>query len=396
MLKENYTIELLNLKGFNVIRTAGKVITICLPVKPHICPQCKNETRKIHDYRLQKVKHLPVAHTSYTILIKKRRYKCPHCNKRFYEKNSLLSKYKSISTDLRKSVLYYASKLFNTKQIADICNLSYSTVVRIIDSIVVPKPTVFPDVISIDEFKGNTGGYKFQCVLTDPIKKKIIEVLPNKNSEDIYGHLANNDIKNRLKVNYVIMDMSNQFRSIMTNCFPNAKVIADKFHVLRLANWAMEHIRKQEQKRFTDTRRRYFKKSRFILLKRRHKLRRNEKIQLSHMLSVSALLKKAYILKELFYMVMDSKNEKQFYKRIYKWLFLVEKYGIDRFLAMAKTVRQWLHPIKRAILTGYTNGYTEGCNNRTKVLKRICFGVRNFKRFRNRLMFIANCKKAAG
>ncbi|TCS74658.1 transposase, partial [Pectinatus cerevisiiphilus] len=141
------------------------------------------------------------------------------------------------------------------------------------------------------------------------------------------------------------MDMSNQFRSIMTNCFPNAKIIADKFHVLRLANWAMEHIRKQEQRRFTDTRRRYFKKSRFILLKRRHKLKRNEKIQLSQMLSVSALLKKAYILKELFYMVMDSKNEKQFYKRIYKWLFLVEKYGIDRFLAMAKTVRQWLHPI---------------------------------------------------
>ena len=96
MLRENYTIELLNLKGFNVIRTAGNVITICLPVKPHICPQCKNETRKIHDYRLQKVKHLPVAHTSYTILIKKRRYKCPHCNKRFYENNSLLSKYKSI------------------------------------------------------------------------------------------------------------------------------------------------------------------------------------------------------------------------------------------------------------------------------------------------------------
>ncbi|WP_165874524.1 transposase family protein [Pectinatus cerevisiiphilus] len=84
-------------------------------MKPHIYPQCKNETRKIHDYKLQKVKHLPVAYTQYTILIKKRRYKCPHCNKRFYEKNSLLFKYKFIFTDLRKSVLYYASKLFNTK-----------------------------------------------------------------------------------------------------------------------------------------------------------------------------------------------------------------------------------------------------------------------------------------
>ncbi len=34
----------------------------------------------------------------------------------------------------------------------------------------------------------------------------------------------------------------------------------------------------------------------------------------------------------------------------------------------------------------YTNGFTEGCNNKTKVLKRVCFGVRNFDTFRNRIL----------
>ena len=35
----------------------------------------------------------------------------------------------------------------------------------------------------------------------------------------------------------------------------------------------------------------------------------------------------------------------------------------------------------------YSNGFTEGCNNKTKVLKRVCFGLRNFEHFRNRILF---------
>ena len=118
-----------------------------------------------------------------------------------------------------------------------------------------------------------------------------------------------------------------------------------------------------------------------------------EKEQLANMLKIAPRLKKAYVLKELFYKVMDSKTEEQFNKRLSKWFMLVESYNIDKFLTMAQSVRKWIHPIRRAVLTGYTNGYTEGCNNRTKVLKRICFGVRNFNRFRNRLLFIANYEK---
>ncbi|MCI7136110.1 MAG: transposase, partial [Clostridiales bacterium] len=38
----------------------------------------------------------------------------------------------------------------------------------------------------------------------------------------------------------------------------------------------------------------------------------------------------------------------------------------------------------------FTNGYTEGCNNKTKVLKRVCYGVRNFHRFRNRILHCAS------
>ena len=396
MLKENYTIQLLGLEGLEVINVVNKTFTLRLPVKPHVCPECGAVTTKIHDYRLQKIKHIPIPGSPYTIFIKKRRYVCPNCGKKIPEKNNLLPKYRSVTTNLQKQILYNCTNLLNMKQISNICNVSPSTVARTIENIKYRHIYKFPAIISIDEFKGNAGGYKFQCIITDPQKKKILDILPNRNSEDIYNYLTNTDIKERLKVKYVIMDMSSQFRSIMTRCFPEAKVITDKFHTVRLANWAIEYVRKQEQKKFTDIRRRYFKKSRFILLKRKRYLGKEEKEQLANMLKIAPRLKKAYVLKELFYKVMDSKTEEQFNKRLSKWFMLVESYNIDKFLTMAQSVRKWIHPIRRAVLTGYTNGYTEGCNNRTKVLKRICFGVRNFNRFRNRLLFIANYEKKAG
>ena len=68
------------------------------------------------------------------------------------------------------------------------------------------------------------------------------------------------------------MDMSKSFRDVVNNCFPNAKIIADKFYVYRQFQQAMENVRKEVQKDFRKERRIFFKKSRWLLLKKRKKL----------------------------------------------------------------------------------------------------------------------------
>ncbi|WP_407635986.1 transposase [Propionispira raffinosivorans] len=50
---------------------------------------------------------------------------------------------------------------------------------------------------------------------------------------------------------------------------------------------------------------------------------------------------------------------------------------------------EWKNEIIAAISTGYSNGYIEGCNNRTKVLKLTCYGIQKFKRMRNRILYMA-------
>ena len=67
-----------------------------------------------------------------------------------------------------------------------------------------------------------------------------------------------------------------------------------------------------------------------------------------------------------------------------------EEYEIEEVMKHIATFDKWIKEIERSCVIGVTNGFIEGCNNRTKVLKRISYGFRNFNRFRNRLLCIAN------
>lgn len=75
-----------------------------------------------------------------------------------------------------------------------------------------------------------------------------MDILPNRKSLDLIAYFSKNSTKNSVK--YVVMDMSNHFRRIAEECFPDAEIIADKFHVVRQVMWAMENVRKNEQKDF--------------------------------------------------------------------------------------------------------------------------------------------------
>lgn len=118
--------------------------------------------------------------------------------------------------------------------------------------------------------------------------------------------------KDRCKVKYVVMDMNKSFKQVIWNCFPNAKIVVDKFHICRYVQWALENIRKEVQKSFGNDRRKYFKRSRWILLKRNKKLKKEEdRKQLEMMLTVSEKLREAYELKEAFYELMEKEKNKK-------------------------------------------------------------------------------------
>ncbi len=66
---------------------------------------------------------------------------------------------------------------------------------------------------------------------------------------------------------------------------------------------------------------------------------------------------------------------------------------LPEFQAMRHGVPQLVSGDSELLDVPWSNGFIEGCNNKTKVLKRVCFGMRNFRNFRNRILFCSGVPK---
>lgn len=106
------------------------------------------------------------------------------------------------------------------------------------------------------------------------------------------------------------------------------------------------------------------------------------------MLSASSRLLCAYSLKEKFYEFLDCKNRREAQIKFSEWIVFAQNSRIDRFVSCAATFQNYSEGILNSFSYSYTNGYTEGCNNKIKVLKRNAYGYRNFSRFRNRILHV--------
>jgi len=75
-------------------------------------------------------------------------------------------------------------------------------------------------------------------------------------------------------------------------------------------------------------------------------------------------------------------------KNLRSWNLCIGVVQLEKFNSCFKMINRWQPFIFRAFSLVYTNGVTEGCNNRIKVLKCNCYRVQNFTRFRNRILHL--------
>lgn len=386
MLNQDYTAKLLNLEDIiitNVENICEELhISIELPRKKHICPACGSATDYVHDYRMQTIKDVPLARNTF-LHLRKRRYRCT-CGKRFFEKNTFLPRYYRVTSRLVAEIIHAFEKVVPAKEIGCHYNVSAMTAMRYFRC-VNHKPTELPEVLSLDEFKGNSGGQKYNSIVADPRNHKVIDILPNRYENDLIRYFS--QFESRKNVKYFVCDMNPHFRQVGKICFKNAVVVADRYHVIRQAYWAMERVRKNEQNKLSTSFRKYFKKSKYLLTRPIEKLTGEEASKLALMLEISPRLADAYRLKNEFLTVIRSKSSAEGRKKLVDWLSSVEVMDLPEFRDCTKAYHNWFKEILNSMDVPWSNGFIEGCNNKTKVLKRVCFGMRNFRNFRNRILF---------
>ena len=182
------------------------------------------------------------------------------------------------------------------------------------------------------------------------------------------------------------MDMWAPYYQISKWLFPNAKIIIDKYHYIRQVYWALDRVRKRIQKRFITEKRIYFKHSKRLLFAEYNKLNTDNRYAVMRMLDQHYDLYTAWQLKELFIEFRNCKSSDEGRKILKQWILMAQESKLQEFEDCTKAFLNWFDLILNSLDYPYSNGFTEGINNKIKVLKRNAYGYRNFERFRNRIL----------
>jgi len=397
------------IKIVNVISTNEKVK----------CPICNKYTRSVHDY-LKPInsKYLKMAEYECYLRIKRKRFICRKCNKRIIEDVGIISKGRNISNALeikiRKDLL---KTCYSIKDIAENNNVSPDKVRNILLEVMNDYPEnvkTLPDVISFDEFKADTDEGKYAFIMNDPIGKRTLDILPNRKKDYLISYFTK--VENRSNVKYVISDMYEPYLLVTKAMFKNAKYVVDRFHYIEYVMNAVDEIRIRLQKTFgynskeykllknkknVSLLRKYYNDINwYVYTKRYEHGRQVEKLPidiLNELLNIDDELNRGYQLKELFLdIIRHDLTPEEAKVELENWIDLCNESNINEFIEASKTINNWLEYICNSFIDKrFSNGYTEGLNNKIKVIKRTAYGFRNFKFFRLRLMYILN-KKISG
>jgi transposase len=182
------------------------------------------------------------------------------------------------------------------------------------------------------------------------------------------------------------------FKAAVQDTLGKPVIVADRFYFCRYIYWALDRIRRRVQMSFHEYDRKKCKRMKYIFYKHSKDLTEQEKWYLDRYLSMSKELREVYQLKELFHewftkakmigqeQIVKVKQElEHFYQE-------VEESGIPEMIQAIKTFQNWQTEILNSFVYDHSNGFLEGINNTTKVLKRNGYGYRNFKRFRARIL----------
>jgi transposase len=228
-------------------------------------------------------------------------------------------------------------------------------------------------------------GHKYVTLVADADRKRVLFATPGKDKKTIEKftddfHEHNGDPS---AITSVCMDMSPSFIQASLECFPNAEITFDRFHVMKMANEAMDKVR-QEETRTDPT----LKGSKYLWLTRRDKLTKKRQQTLDELIRMNDKTARAYhlVLGLRSYWDVPIELAEGYLQRWYNWAI---RSRLEPFKELARTVKQHWRGIVNYHTSKMTTGFMEGINSMVQAAKRKAKGYNNTDNFITIIYLIA-------
>lgn len=382
-------IAIIGLSNYRIEKIeSNKVIEVYAVYEGKVsCHYCMGENLRKKDSFWRRLKHISLGNKRSHLIVRSYKYHCLKCFKYFNLRLPGTRPRMRSTEQFRKEVYFKHHKGITQKTLAEDLGIGQATVERWYQDLIrlenrKYQSALSPRVLGIDEhFFTRKQGYA--TTFADLTKHKVYDVVLGRSAKSLESYLSALPGKTNTKV--ILMDLSETYRSIAKKHFPRAKIVADRFHVVRLIN-----------QRFLETWKILDEEGRYnrglLSLMRRHEenLSPEQRKNLYNYFEDIPGLRWVYEFKQDFMRLILTKNQnkKQCRRHVKRYLWLVEELRTSSFKPLQKlgeTMYRWREEIVRMFRFRKTNSITEGLHNKMEMITRRAFGFRNFKNYKLRV-----------
>jgi transposase len=367
------------------------ILTVESTLTSTTCHRCGRTITEQHgEDRPRLLRHLPILGRPVYLRIRPKRFRCAYCDDHptttqqldWYDPNAL-------HTKAYERLLIVQLVNSTVSDVVAKEDVSYDALLGILDrwiATTIDWQALEPfTVLGIDEIALNKGHRDFVAVLTAKTASErlhVLAILPDRLKATVVAWLQAIPDDHRCRIQTVCTDMWEGYVSAVQDVLPDAMIVVDRFHVARHYRDGVDQLRKQEVHRLRSTlpdeQQDELKHILWPSRKRPTDLNDEERAQLERFLVHSPALQQAIRLREELTTIFDTAHSKaDGLRRIRFWRQRVTKSELNCFDSFLKLLDTWLDLIANYFIDHQTSAFVEGLNNKLKVLKRRCYGLRN-------------------
>lgn len=383
-------LELPDLKIVEVEQTQHQIILYSeITSGKECCPKCGEPTTSFKQYKKRKVRDLDISGKEVWLYLRLKQMYCSFCNSYFVQSRDWLLPYKSYTKRQSKWIFDMCAKQPFT-EVGALLNMNAKTVERLYyeqaaSGLDLESKYAKVRKLGIDELSHRKGKKDFVCVLVDLETNTELDILTDRKKETLIAHFQSLGTDFCEQIEVVCCDFWQTYKNVAAELFPNAVVVIDRFHIVKLLNDVLDKQRKELRKEHKEEV--SFKYLKWKLFKRPEKCSEQEKQAIEEALDKSWELKELYELRNTFNSIFDFfTTTSSFEQQLEFWLEharILDNQYLNKFI---KTIEKWKKHIITFAEQRITNAATEGLNNYIRYFKRISFGLPKFEHMRLRIL----------
>lgn len=350
------------------------------------CPQCGGKRLRNRGRYERRVRHWEVGGRATELIVEARCWLCRDCGKQFRPVLPGIPRYQQASEGFQRRIYEQHLDGINCRRLGQRQGIGAATVDRYFQRSLRRqfgewRSPRCPKILGLDEhFFTRKKGYA--TTFCDLNKHRVYDVVLGRSEAALAAYLEK--LEGREQVRVVCIDLSSPYRALIRRYFPNAQIVADRFHVIRLVN---HHFLACWRERDPTG-----AKNRGLLsLMRRHQknLRPEQLTRLQAYLAQHPILAALYAFKQRLCSLLGIKHRtrRQCLPLIAGLLAMVatlRQSPLAPMVTLGETLFSWRKEIMTMWRFTRNNGITEGLHNKMEVISRQAYGFRNFQNYRLR------------